>query len=267
MTEAILPPAKPWPDADILSGIKGQPEINKFGHRQYRFADIPHEVIVPVGLELFHGTSSKDEFSIPRGPASFSLDTKTAQGYADNEGEGVHPRILRYITTKPARCLDHPGVGRAGDTAGFWLNRWADENLGKGYTKEWDMIGYSRVPDKLKIIQEAGYDGIVVRRLDDGGTEVCLFEPENFVRPVQNGSQGDSRQVSELASSPMSSPGPLQMRGSNSSAWAGGRLVLSKPEQHVPEDENESERDNALDQDIVGGGLDWGVSHRRGGSY
>ena len=49
-----------------------------------------------------------------------------------------------------------------------------------------------------------------------------------------------------------------QMRGSNSSAWAGGRLVLSKPEQHVPEDENATEDDFRLDQDIVGGGLDWG---------
>lgn len=50
-----------------------------------------------------------------------------------------------------------------------------------------------------------------------------------------------------------------QMRGSNSSAWSGGRLVLKKPENFIPDDENESERDRALDQDIVGGGLDWGV--------
>ncbi len=54
-----------------------------------------------------------------------------------------------------------------------------------------------------------------------------------------------------------------QMRGSNSSAWAGGRLVLSKPETHVPEDDNATERDGALDQDIVGGGLDWGINRSR----
>lgn len=78
-------------------------------------------------------------------------------------------------------------------------------------------------------------------------------------------SSGVDRQVSELASSPSTSPGPLQMRGSNSSAWAGGRLVLSKPEQHVPEDDNESERDGNLDQDIVGGGLNWGLGRNRRG--
>jgi hypothetical protein len=69
------------------------------------------------------------------------------------------------------------------------------------------------------------------------------------------GPQVHGGQVSELASSPSTSPGPLQMRGSNSSAWAGGRMVLSNPEQHVPEDENETE-------DIVGGGLEWGRTPR-----
>ncbi len=75
---------------------------------------------------------------------------------------------------------------------------------------------------------------------------------------------GDS-QVNELAGM-MAAPqagSRSQMRGSNSSAWAGGRLVLSKPETHVPEDENATERDGALDQDIVGGGLDWGVQRSR----
>lgn len=71
----------------------------------------------------------------------------------------------------------------------------------------------------------------------------------------QKGIHVDGRQVSELASSPSTTPGPLMMRGSNSSAWAGGRMVLSNPEQHVPEDENDKE-------DIVGGGLDWGRTPR-----
>lgn len=69
------------------------------------------------------------------------------------------------------------------------------------------------------------------------------------------------RQVSELGgvqAAPQAGP-PANMRGSNSSAWAAGKAVLSKPDQHVPEDENANERDNALDQDITGGGLDWGT--------
>ena len=41
--------------------------------------------------------------------------------------------------------------------------------------------------------------------------------------------------------------GPAQMRGSNSSSWASGQLALKRPENHVPEDENATERDTALD--------------------
>lgn len=75
------------------------------------------------------------------------------------------------------------------------------------------------------------------------------------------------RQVNELVgtqAAPQAGP-QSQMRASNSSAWSGGRLVLKKPEQHVPEDKNESERDRALDQDIVGGGLDWGIGLNKRG--
>ena len=57
-----------------------------------------------------------------------------------------------------------------------------------------------------------------------------------------------------------------QMRGMGSSAWSGGRAVLKAPINHVPEDENASERDQALDQDIRGAGLDWGFGRRNGSS-
>jgi hypothetical protein len=75
----------------------------------------------------------------------------------------------------------------------------------------------------------------------------------------QKGPPDGDMQVHEAGVQAAPQAGPRsQMRGSNSSAWAGGRLVLSKPEQHVPEDENATEDDFRLDQDIVGGGLDWG---------
>ncbi len=60
--------------------------------------------------------------------------------------------------------------------------------------------------------------------------------------------------------------GPAQMKGSNSSAWAGGMMVLLDPEDNIPTDDNASERDGRLDQDITGGGLDWGVGRRTGAS-
>jgi hypothetical protein len=83
----------------------------------------------------------------------------------------------------------------------------------------------------------------------------------------QKGPPDGDLPVNELAgvqAAPQAGP-RSQMRGSNSSAWAGGKLVLSKPEQHVPEDENENERTGALDQDIQGGGLDWGIGLSRRG--
>lgn len=81
-----------------------------------------------------------------------------------------------------------------------------------------------------------------------------LGTPGDDPNEDKKGPPKDGRQVSELAGT----TGALPMRSSNSSAWAGGRLVLSKPEQHVPEDENETEGDRGLDKDMVGGGLDWG---------
>lgn len=84
----------------------------------------------------------------------------------------------------------------------------------------------------------------------------------------KKGPPDGDHQVNEFAGGVQAAPqaGPRShMRGSNSSAWAGGKLVLSKPEQHVPEDENENERSGALDQDIQGGGLDWGTGLNRRG--
>lgn len=52
--------------------------------------------------------------------------------------------------------------------------------------------------------------------------------------------------------------GPAQMRGSNSSSWASGQLALKRPENHVPEDENATERDSALD---------WGPGRVSGASF
>ncbi len=56
----------------------------------------------------------------------------------------------------------------------------------------------------------------------------------------------------------LGSPGPgLQMKASNSSAWASGRGALSEPEEHVPEDDTEDDEFRE-EEDQVGGGLDWG---------
>lgn len=41
--------------------------------------------------------------------------------------------------------------------------------------------------------------------------------------------------------------GPVTMRGGNSSSWSSGGGALKQPQNHVPEDDNESERDRALD--------------------
>lgn len=142
-------------------------------------------------------------------------------------------------------------------------------------------VGQYTWPQLMKFIQnKMGYNGIYVpnevARDAPGnnsakGDYVIVFDTTQVLdwqavednRLVkQKGPQLGGEQVSELVNSPCSSPGPLQMRGSNSSAWAGGRMVLSNPEPHVPEDENETERDGALDQDIVGGGLDWGRTPR-----
>ena len=60
---------------------------------------------------------------------------------------------------------------------------------------------------------------------------------------------------------PSAGAGP-QMRGMGTSAWSMGKNVLKLPKNHVPEDENATEKDRALDQDIRGGGLDWGRRNR-----
>lgn len=85
---------------------------------------------------------------------------------------------------------------------------------------------------------------------------------------VDKGFANTRRRVNEFGTGAPGSGanGPPQMRGSNSSSWSSGRAALKAPQQNVPEDENATERDFALDQDIRpnqnkeirGGGLDWG---------
>ncbi len=76
----------------------------------------------------------------------------------------------------------------------------------------------------------------------------------------QKTGQGDGDRIDEFGSgSPGSGAvGPATMRSSNSSAWSGGRGAILEPNAFVPEDDNASERDGALDQDIRGAGLNWG---------
>lgn len=52
--------------------------------------------------------------------------------------------------------------------------------------------------------------------------------------------------------------GPATMRGSNSGSWSNGRGALKAPRNHVPEDENETEGDRALD---------WGPGRITGASF
>lgn len=52
--------------------------------------------------------------------------------------------------------------------------------------------------------------------------------------------------------------GPATMRGSNSSSWSNGRGALKAPQNHVPEDENATEGDIALD---------WGPGRVTGASF
>ncbi len=159
-----------WPEPDIL--------------RQ----DIPEPpaITIPIGTVIYHGTSSAKNFTIPRGPASFTPSVKVAKLYADHEGEGVRPRVLKFVTTRAIRCLDHPGAAGSDGRADFWLKRFAREKRGFSFkgSHDWDMVGYARVPGFLQFAKKAGFDGIRIERLDSGGSEVCIFDPNSFVKPV-----------------------------------------------------------------------------------
>lgn len=165
-----------WPQPDVFTEPPKLPEI-----------------VVPAGTVLYHGTSSAKDFSIPRGPASFTPSVKVAKYYADHEGEGVRPRVLKFKTTKPIRCLDHPGAMDDGK-AQYWLQRFAIEKLGwspRG-ASGWDMVGYARMPGFLQFVKKAGFQGLRLEALDSGGVEVCVFDPNTFVEPVQNESLHES---------------------------------------------------------------------------
>ncbi len=187
LSEGVLPPTRLWPRADILSSIESA-KTGPFGMKKdSRTVAIPLEVRVPVGLLLYHGTSSGAQFKIPTGPGSFSLDLKTAQGYADNEGEGISPRIQRYTSSNSANCVDHPGVGPGQDDASEWLGRWQREVMMDTSVIRWRDIGIARVPEALNLFKQAGYDGIRIAKLDDGGEEVCYFDPVRFVKNIDKG--------------------------------------------------------------------------------
>ncbi len=123
-----------------------------------------------------------------------------------------------------------------------------------GYAPDLHAGNFMQRPDGTYVIIDIGTGG-------DQESQKPPFKGEQKVVEF-NVPSLDIGQVNEFgigSGSPGSGMnGSAQMRGSNSSAWSGGMQVLVDPDMHVPEDDNESERTGALDQDIRGGGLDWG---------
>lgn len=180
--ESAPPRPQKWPDADMFS----YPIGSTAKHGEYDKAyQIPLEVVIPAGVVMFHGTAVDDDFEMLKGPASLSMNAKTAEHYAEEESQGSNPRILEYQSTSPAKMIDYPGTKESNDNAAYWIERWIREVLGKKPTGRVSDIGYSRVPGILKIFDEAGYDGIRIAAIDQGGDEICYFHPENFLKRVR----------------------------------------------------------------------------------
>ena len=184
IAESLAPPG-PWPPLDMLVQIEGAVS-GPYGtplSPHARSVRIPPSIAVPSGMSIYHGTSSESVFDVPRGPASFSLDRKTAQGYADNEHSGGSHRVMGFMTTTVAKFVDHPGAGHGSERAAEWLKRWQAEVMGDHSHIAWSEIGFGRVPLGLSLLRRAGFDGIRIAMLDDGGQELCYFDPQRFVRP------------------------------------------------------------------------------------
>jgi len=162
--EAVKKKGQIWPDPDMLANpLKVFPNF-KF----------------PSRVKLFHGTVSPGKF-IPDGPASFSTNPKHAEFYAQTEHEGA-PATLEFSTKDIPRVIDIPQKDMRSAT--YWLNRLVDDNSGGG-RGPFNALGMGRLgKEAWSIVKKAGYDGLYIRKINSGGDELVVFEPEKFLKVI-----------------------------------------------------------------------------------
>lgn len=118
---------------------------------------------LPVGTEIFHGTSQKG-FKIPRGPAFFS-DTYSVAKYFVTWHKGKYKRILRLEVKE-----EIPKLALIESKEDF-------DKLAEEFGIEAEST-----EDRIDLIRMAGFDGwIIPNNYPDGG-DIMILEPDRWLK-------------------------------------------------------------------------------------
>lgn len=119
--------------------------------------------IIRRGEILYHGTSSKENFDIPDGPAWFSRSEGVAKNFAGYHS-GSFPRINKYLVIRQIPRL-----------LTIFQKKDFENALGEDYPT-WESN------DLAQSVCEAGYNGWVIPNNYPNGDDIMLCYPEQWVK-------------------------------------------------------------------------------------
>lgn len=119
---------------------------------------------LPVGTEIFHGTSAKG-FLTPRGPAFFGDTYSVAKNFTSWH-RGEHPRVLRFEVTQ-----EIPRLALIETKEDF--DRLA-EDLG--------LEDRGDTESRVEMVCGAGYDGWIIPNNYPDGADIMLCEPARWLK-------------------------------------------------------------------------------------
>lgn len=125
---------------------------------------------IKKGTELFHGTSSKEEFDVPSGHSFFSDSPEVAKKFVRPRRGGGVPRILRLRARKPITKLALIESAEEYDAL--------FEELGRRTGH--DPLGFPHA----EIACQAGLEGWVIPQNYPEGSDIMLCYPEDYLELV-----------------------------------------------------------------------------------
>lgn len=120
---------------------------------------------LPVGTDLFHGTSAKEKFDVPEGPAFFGDTVYVARLFVKRR-RGPKPRIIRLEVT-----IEVPQLALIQSAEDF-------DRLAESQGLE---SGPKDVESLINLVCGSGLDGWIIPRNYREGADIMLCEPSRWL--------------------------------------------------------------------------------------
>lgn len=140
---------------------------------------------LPAGKEFYHGTAACEKFKIPRGPAHFTENFRMARTYAVEESYSESdgrtcPRVIVLHAHGSPKVVHFPSVqDRESMTiAVTTVHSLTDVLLSN--------LGHQRQEKISEALTKMGMDGYYQEKIDGGGSDLMLLEPEKWLTFVRD---------------------------------------------------------------------------------